>query len=205
MIAFRGPGSIRPTGPAMSRQRSVLTVATGVPESDRAAGRPPAARPGPSRAAADRPGRRARSASGSAGGSGTLAGRRSRRAARPVSSSRLPASAGRRHRHRGDQRLRVGVLRALDHVDRRPLLDDPAQVHDRDPVAQRPREAEVVGDEHQRQVAPPLQLEQDREDLGAHRGVEHRDRLVADQPLRLEHSAAAIATRWRWPPESWCG
>ena len=32
-----------------------------------------------------------------------------------------------------------------------------------------------------------LQLDQDGEDLRAHRGVEHRDRLVADQPLGLEH------------------
>ena len=32
-----------------------------------------------------------------------------------------------------------------------------------------------------------LQLDQDGEDLGAHRGVEHRDRLVADQPVGLEH------------------
>ena len=39
----------------------------------------------------------------------------------------------------------------------------------------------------ERQVAAALQLDEDREDLGAHRGVEHRDRLVADQALGLEH------------------
>ena len=36
-------------------------------------------------------------------------------------------------------------------------------------------------------LAPPLQLDQHREDLRAHRHVEHRHRLVADQPLGLEH------------------
>ena len=38
-----------------------------------------------------------------------------------------------------------------------------------------------------RQLAPPAQLDQHLEDLRAHRHVEHRDRLVADQPVRLEH------------------
>ena len=105
----------------------------------------------------------------------------------PLSSSRFPPPPAAGTGTAVDQRLRVGMLRALDHVDRRSLLDDPAQIHDRDPVAQRPGEAEVVGDEDQRQVAAPLELEQHGEDLRPHRGVEHRDRLVADQPLGLEH------------------
>ena len=44
-----------------------------------------------------------------------------------------------------------------------------------------------MGDEQQRELAPPLELEQDGEDLRLDRRVEHRDRLVADQPFRLEH------------------
>ena len=44
-----------------------------------------------------------------------------------------------------------------------------------------------MGDEDQRQPPPPLKLEQDGEDLRPDRGVEHRDRLVADQPVGLEH------------------
>ena len=39
----------------------------------------------------------------------------------------------------------------------------------------------------ERQAAPLLEGDEDAEDLGAHRGVEHRDRLVADQPVGLEH------------------
>ncbi len=44
-----------------------------------------------------------------------------------------------------------------------------------------------MGDEDQRQAAAALQLDQHGEDLRADRGVEHRDRLVADQAVRLEH------------------
>ena len=45
-----------------------------------------------------------------------------------------------------------------------------------------------MGDEDQRQSPRrSLQLHEHGEDLRADRGVEHRDRLVADQPLGLEH------------------
>ena len=37
------------------------------------------------------------------------------------------------------------------------------------------------------EVAAPLELQQHGEDLRPHGGVEHRDRLVADQPVGLEH------------------
>ena len=44
-----------------------------------------------------------------------------------------------------------------------------------------------MGDEQEAELAAALQLEQHREDLRPDRGVEHRDRLVADQPVGLEH------------------
>ena len=44
-----------------------------------------------------------------------------------------------------------------------------------------------MGDEDQREAATLLQLREDGEDLRADRRVEHRDRLVADQPVGLEH------------------
>ena len=99
----------------------------------------------------------------------------------------LAPTAGRRDRHRRHQRLRVRVLGALDDVLRSAELDHSAQVHHRDPVAQRPRQAEVVGDEQQRQLALLLKIQQNPQDLRLHRHVEHRDRLVADQAVRLEH------------------
>ena len=58
-----------------------------------------------------------------------------------------------------------------------------------------------MGDEDQREVTAALQVHEDGENLSAHRGVEHRDRLVADQALGLEHErggdrhALALAAR----------
>ena len=100
------------------------------------------------------------------------------------------------HRQQG---LGVRVPRVADHLLRRPGLDDPAEVHDRDPVAQRPRQPEVVRDEDQAEVEVALRPGQHVEHLGAHRHVERRDRLVADQRLGLEghrsrdHHALALA------------
>ena len=65
------------------------------------------------------------------------------------------------------------------------LLDDAAEVHDRDAVAQRPRQAHVVGDEEQAEPAGLLELHQQVQHLCAHRHVERRHRLVADEPFRV--------------------
>jgi hypothetical protein len=43
------------------------------------------------------------------------------------------------------------------------------------------------------------------EDLRLHGDVERRRRLVGDQQSGSLASAMAIITRWRWPPDSWCG
>jgi hypothetical protein len=43
------------------------------------------------------------------------------------------------------------------------------------------------------------------EDLRLHGDVERGGRLVGDQQSGSLASAMAIITRWRWPPESWCG
>ena len=55
-------------------------------------------------------------------------------------------------------------------------------------------------------MSPSAQPVEQRQHAGAHRDVEHRDRLVGDEQLPARGRAlAAIATRWRWPPESSCG
>jgi hypothetical protein len=61
------------------------------------------------------------------------------------------------------------VGRGLEHPGRRPLLDDPAGVHDGDPLAGRGQHRQVVGDQQQGQaeLAPQL-LEQ-----GEHLGLDH--------------------------------
>ena len=92
-----------------------------------------------------------------------------------------------RRRHDRQQRLRVRVARVADHLLRRPRLDDPPEVHDGDPVAQRPRQAEVVRDEDQAEVVLPPQPHQHVQHLRAHRHVERRHGLVADQRLGPEH------------------
>ncbi len=62
-------------------------------------------------------------------------------------------------------------------------------------------DAEVVGDEQQRQVERRLHLAQQVEDLRLDRDVERRRRLVGDDERRLGTPApCAIITRWRMPP-----
>ena len=51
-----------------------------------------------------------------------------------------------------------------------------------------------------------LELAQQVEDLRLDRHVERGGRLVGDQQLAAGRPAAmAIITRWRMPPENWCG
>jgi hypothetical protein len=52
---------------------------------------------------------------------------------------------------------------------------------------------------------PSLQGFQQRQDLRLHGHVERGGRLVGDQQAGSLASAMAIMTRWRWPPENWCG
>ena len=78
------------------------------------------------------------------------------------------------------------MLRVPDDLAGRALLDDPAEVHDRDPVGEVRRRREVVRDHQDREPALPQPVEQ-LQDAGADRDVEHRDRLVGDEQPRLEH------------------
>ena len=42
-------------------------------------------------------------------------------------------------------------------------------------------------------------------DLRLDGNIERCGRLVGDQDVGFDSSAMAIITRWRMPPESWCG
>ena len=68
-------------------------------------------------------------------------------------------------------------------VDRlgRPHLDDPAEVQDRDPVAEELRSREIMCDVEIREPELVLELQHELENLGAHAHVEHRDGLVGDE------------------------
>ena len=70
-------------------------------------------------------------------------------------------------------------------------LDDAAEVHDRDPVGDLPDHRQVVRDEDVGEVEVALQAPQQVQDLRLDRDVERRDRLVADDQLRLRARARA--------------
>ena len=88
------------------------------------------------------------------------------------------------------QRLRVGMQRVAEELPPVGQLDHLAQVHHRDPVADVLDDAHVVGDEQVGQAELPLQLLQEVQDLRLDRDVEGRDRLVADDEVRLEGQRA---------------
>ena len=79
-------------------------------------------------------------------------------------------------------------------------LGDPAEVHDRDPVADVLDDAHVVGDEDIGQAQLALELLEQVEDLRLDRHVERGHRLVAHDEVRLEDErpgdadALALAT-----------
>ena len=91
-----------------------------------------------------------------------------------------------RDRHRRHQRLRVRVQRLAVEVVRGRLLDDRAEVHHADHVADVPHHREVVRDHHVGQPERVLQLLEQVDHLGLDRHVERRHRLVGDDQLRVE-------------------
>ena len=93
----------------------------------------------------------------------------------------LVDGAGRHPRDGGQQAAGVGVARLGVQLLGRRHLDDPAQVHDRDPVAQVPDHGQVVRDEQQGQAQAGLQVLQQVQDRGLHADVQRRHRLVGHQ------------------------
>ena len=59
---------------------------------------------------------------------------------------------------RGDQRPRVGMSRRAEDVRGRSLLDDAAEIHHDDALAQMPHHMQVVADEQQREAERGTQL-----------------------------------------------
>ena len=73
---------------------------------------------------------------------------------------------------------------------RRRGLDDPAEIHHRDAVGDVLHHREIVRDEDVGEAEPVLQIAQQIDDLRPDRDVERRDRLVADDELRLDRERA---------------
>ena len=100
------------------------------------------------------------------------------------------AAAGDKARGSGQQGLRVGVARAGKEGGGGANLDNAAEIHDSDAVGDVTDEAEVVGDEQQRQAKAILQFEEQVDDLGLHGDVERRDRFVGDDHGGLDRERA---------------
>ena len=88
-------------------------------------------------------------------------------------------------RHRLDERDGVGVQRVVEHLGRRPLLGDAAQVQDADAVREVARGGDVMRYVQERDAQPLLQLPHQVQDLRAAGGVDHGDRLVGQDVVGL--------------------
>ena len=108
---------------------------------------------------------------------------------------------------RGQQLLGIGRLRrARGERRRRHLLDAAAELHHQQPLAHMRDDGEVVADEDIGQPALLRAAPASRFSTSA--WIETSSAEVGSSSSRIvgsSTSARAIATRWRWPPESWCG
>ena len=104
--------------------------------------------------------------------------------------ARLIAGSGIGHRYRRQQRFGVRMLRMGEQRAARRELDDAAEIHHRDAVADVLDDREVVRDEEIRQAELRLQVHEQVDDLRLHRHVQRRDGLVADDHLGLDGEGA---------------
>src|SRR6266567_2820653 len=91
---------------------------------------------------------------------------------------------GIRHRNGREQRFGVRVQRIAEQLPGRCDLDDPAEIHHGDPMADVLDHGEIVRDKEIRQAELALQIGEQVDDLRLHRDIERRDGLVAHDQLR---------------------
>src|SRR6266851_4156718 len=68
----------------------------------------------------------------------------------------------------------------------RTALDNLAEIHDQDAIAEQPDHVEVVTDEEVGKAEPALEVVEQAQDYDLHRDVECRGRLVENQQLWLD-------------------
>ena len=85
------------------------------------------------------------------------------------------------------------MQRLLEDRRHRAFLDDPAEVHHGDALAEVAHDAEVVRDEDEGELAPVAQLVEQDQDLRLHADVERRHRLVGDDEVGPERERAGDA------------
>ncbi|MCP4804430.1 MAG: agmatine deiminase family protein [Proteobacteria bacterium] len=105
-----------------------------------------------------------------------------------------------RHGDRAHQRLGVGMLGVVADLGIGPDLDDAAQVHHRDAVADVPDSRQVVRDEQVGEPPVASELLQQVQDLRLDADVERRDGLVADDEARLAGQGPRDADALTLPP-----
>ena len=106
---------------------------------------------------------------------------------------------------RAQQAARVGMRRAVEQLVDRRLLDLAAGIHHHHAVGVLGHHAQVVGDQHDRgaEVSCSSRI---RSRICA--WMVTSSAVVGSSAIStfgLQASAMAIITRWRMPPESWCG
>src|ERR1700759_2525228 len=89
-------------------------------------------------------------------------------------------------RNLAKQRDRIRMVRLREEVGGAGALDNPAEIHDHDAVADMLHHADVVADEEVSQAKFALEVEKLVEDLRLDRNVERGDRLVADDEAGLD-------------------
>ena len=102
-------------------------------------------------------------------------------------------AAGVRFGNGRQERFGVGVLGVGVKFERGRHLDNFADVHDSDAIADMGDDAEIVGDEDVGEPHLFLQLLQEVEDLGLHRDIEGGDRFVGDDKVGLADEGAGDA------------
>ena len=95
-----------------------------------------------------------------------------------------PALVAGQRGQRAHQADGVGMLRVLEDLAHRTVLDDAAGIHDRDFVGDFRDDAEIVRDEQERHPRLALEIADEVEDLRLDGHVERRRGLVGDQQLR---------------------
>ena len=107
--------------------------------------------------------------------------------------------------HRVDQRPGIGVARIGEDLLGRALLDHLAAIHDDDARTDAGDDAEIMADENDCGVKIAIELDDQLENLRLNGDVERGGRLVAYSSAGSLENPIASMTRWRMPPENWCG
>ncbi len=81
------------------------------------------------------------------------------------------------------EQLRIRMPRRPQHLGRRPLLDNPARIHHRDPVGHLRHHSKVMRDKEQTKLQLSSQAIQKLEDLLLYSDVQSRRRLIGNQQL----------------------